>query len=275
VTRGRAKERAVPTGDPPGALALVWRSLALQAAFNTETLQGAGFAAALLPALERAHGPGAAARSAVLSGGFNANPYLATFALGAVSAAEGNEPPERIERFLALVRGPLGSLGDSLFWGAARPAIFVPAALAVAAGARWWIALAALALFNALAFAARIGGARAGLALGLDVASSLGRSWIRRAPPLIRPAGALVIGLLAGGMLARAVGGAAPVGTGGAAGTGGLATPGAEAGPAWLALFVFGLAVPLFALWPRRFGWGLALLAVWAFAAGLASWSLA
>jgi hypothetical protein len=138
----------------------------------------------------------------------------------------------------------------------------IPAALAVAAGAPWWVALAALVPFNALAFAARLSGARAGLARGLDVAAALGGSWIRSIPSRIRVAGALTIGTVAGLVLCASVSGRA-----GLSGPGGGAS-GAPSG--WAALAVFSLALPLFALWPRRLGWGLALLAAWALVAGLA-----
>ena len=245
----------------PGPWTLVWRALPLQAAFNPVTLQGAGFAWALLPELVAAHGAGAGRRAAELAGGFNANPYLATFALGATAVAEGRESPVRIDRFLRLVRGPLGSLGDALFWGAARPALLVPAALAVCAGVSWWLAFAVLVPWNMLAFGVRFTGARAGLEHGLEVAGELGRSWIRRAPARIRMLGGFVIGLAAGGLLSVAVRG----------GTGGWSSPlGSPGGtPSWAPLAVFALALPLFALWPARLGWGAALLVAWAVAAGL------
>lgn len=245
--------------DGPGSVELVWRSLPLQAAFNPVTLQGAGFAFALLPTLERRDRERAPARAAELAGGFNANPYLATFALGAVAVSEGREPPERVARFLDLVRGPLGAQGDALFWGVARPALFVCGALAVAGGAPWWIALAVLVPYNALAFAARWTGVRAGLAHGLDVAAALGCSWIRRAPAPLRTGGALAIGVLAG-LVFTAAAPRAGLGTAGVA--------------AWPAAVSFALAVLLFVAWPRRIGWGLALLAAWALAAA-ASWARA
>ncbi len=256
-------------GAPPRAQGrprpwtLVRRALPLQAAFNPVTLQGAGFARALLPVLVAAHGGGAGGRAAELAGGFNANPYLATFAIGAAARAEGTEPAARIDRFLRLVRGPLGSLGDALFWGAARPALLVPAALAVCAGGSWWIGLAALVPWNALAFGVRFTGARAGLEHGLEVAGELGRSWIRTVPSRIRMLGGFLIGLAAGVILAVAAQG----------GTGGWSPPNGPPGgtPGWGPLAVFALALPLFALWPRRLGWGAALLGAWAVVAGLAA----
>lgn len=264
----RAAASPGPAGGPPeegarapaetGALdgrpaRLVVRALGLQAAFNAETLQGVGFAHAVAPALRRAHGPAAGERLARLAAAFNANPYLAPVAVGAVWRAEGREPPERIDRFLALVRGPLGALGDALFWAALRPALFVPAALAVAAGAPWWLAAVAVAAFNGVSFAVRWWGARAGLREGLQVGGALGRSWVRRAPGVVRPAGAAAIGLASGLVLAPAPG----------------------AGEGWirdgaLELAAWAGAAVLFVTWPRRLGWGTAFLAAWGAAAVLA-----
>jgi hypothetical protein len=151
------------------------------------------------------------------------------------------------------VRGPLGALGDALFWAALRPALFVPAALAVAAGAPWWLAAVAVAAFNGVSFAVRWWGARAGLREGLQVGGALGRSWVRRAPGVVRPAGAAAIGLASGLVLAPAPG----------------------AGEGWirdgaLELAAWAGAAVLFVTWPRRLGWGTAFLAAWGAAAVLA-----
>ena len=249
---GHAPEPAVEAG--PGRIVL--RTLGLQAAFNPETLQGIGFAFAVLPAVRRAHGPASGARLARLAAAFNANPYLAPVAVGAVWRDEGREPADRVDRFLALVRGPLGSLGDSLFWAAARPALFVPAALAIATtGAAWWLAAVAVAAFNALAFAVRWWGARAGLEHGLEVGAALARSWVRRAPGWVRPAGAALIGVVSGLALAPAVK-AGPL----SGGVGG----GAVELAGWVA------AALLFAVWSRRLGWGTAFLGAWVAVAALA-----
>jgi len=57
-------------------------------------------------------------------GFFNAHPYLASFALGAVARAELDEPKDeaRIERLKNALIGPLGALGDQIFWGTIKPA---------------------------------------------------------------------------------------------------------------------------------------------------------
>src|SRR5207237_102193 len=53
---------------------------------------------------------------------FNAHPYLASVAVGALARAElDGEPPERIERFRTALAGPLGSVGDRLVWAGWLP----------------------------------------------------------------------------------------------------------------------------------------------------------
>jgi hypothetical protein len=123
------------------------------------------------------------------------------------------------------------------------------------------LALAALVPWNVLAFGVRLTGARAGLEHGLEVAGELGRSWIRTAPARLRRLGSLGIGLGAGLALSVALRREA---------VGSSVAPGAPPGAsAWMVLAVFALAIPLFALWPRRWGWGFALLGAWAVLAAL------
>ena len=53
---------------------------------------------------------------------FNAHPYLAAVAVGALARAElDGEPPARIERFRTALCGPLGSVGDRLVWAGWLP----------------------------------------------------------------------------------------------------------------------------------------------------------
>src|SRR6185312_73226 len=80
------------------------RLLAVQGAWNYETLMGNGVAFAVEPALRLLPGgrDGEHYRAAMARqcGYFNANPYLAGLAVGALASAElSGEPTERIERF--------------------------------------------------------------------------------------------------------------------------------------------------------------------------------
>lgn len=101
------------------------RSFAIQGSWNYRTLQGSGFAYALMPVLRWVHGDGEDLQQAVSrhTGLFNAHPYLAGIALGAVARMEmDGEDPALMERFKAALRGSLGSLGDRLVWAGWRPA---------------------------------------------------------------------------------------------------------------------------------------------------------
>lgn len=101
------------------------RSFAIQGSWNYRTLQGSGFAYALMPVLRWVHGDtdrlqDAVARHTTL---FNAHPYLAGIAIGAVARMEmDGEDPELIERFKTALRGSLGTLGDRIIWAGWRPA---------------------------------------------------------------------------------------------------------------------------------------------------------
>ena len=117
-----------PAPDPtPHVSALTWvsvfvRPLAIQGSWNYETLLGngigfcarAGAAAAARRPARRRRIEAALARESQY---FNAHPYLASVAVGALARAElDGEPPARIERFRTALCGPLGSVGDRLVW---------------------------------------------------------------------------------------------------------------------------------------------------------------
>src|ERR1044071_6674861 len=53
---------------------------------------------------------------------FNAHPYLASVAVGALARAElDGEEAAKIERFRTALAGPLGSVGDRLIWAGWLP----------------------------------------------------------------------------------------------------------------------------------------------------------
>ena len=102
------------------------RLLAIQGSWNYETLLGNGIGFCIEPALRLLpggiHTPAFHAALARESRYFNAHPYLASIAVGALARAElDGEPPERIERFRTALCGPLGSVGDRLVWAGWLP----------------------------------------------------------------------------------------------------------------------------------------------------------
>lgn len=170
--------------------AMVLRSFAVQGSWNYETLIGTGFAYVLLPALRHQAGDDTASLRAAVSRHaelFNSHPYLVTVAAGAVARLElDGANPELVTRFKDALRGPLGSLGDRLFWLAWRPGWSLVALTLLLLGAPWWVAVAAFLVgYDSLHLWVRTWGLAAGLSSGLEVgavlrASSLER-WANRA----------------------------------------------------------------------------------------------
>lgn len=182
-------------------LSMLARLMTLQGSYNYETMLGNGIAFAMEPALRLLPGGanGAAYRSAIArqSRYFNAHPYLASVAVGALARAELSlEDPERIERFRTAACGPLGSVGDRLVWAAWLPLCSLLALLAFGLGAGPMGTLALfLGLYNTGHLALRMWGLNAGWAHGLGIASVLGNPLFRAGPTMISGAGALVGGI--------------------------------------------------------------------------------
>ena len=191
------------SGLPRGVRrAMLLRSLAVQGSWNYRTLIGTGMAFVLAPALRHVHGRDparlrdAVARHAEL---FNAHPYLAALAAGAIARLEvDGVPPETVARFKAAVRGSLGSMGDRLVWLTWRPACALLMVALLLAGAPWWAAvLAFLVPYNALHLWLRVWGLRAGLRDGLNVARALREAPFERLGERAGDAGAVLSGCAA------------------------------------------------------------------------------
>ena len=182
-------------------LAMFARLLAIQGAWNYETLLGNGIGFCVEPALRLLPGGqgGPAYRAALArqSQYFNAHPYMAAVAVGALARAElDGEAPAKIERFRTALCGPLGSVGDRLVWAGWLPACSVAALAAFGFGVgTGGVLLVFLGLYNAGHLALRAWGLSAGLDHGMKVASALGEPVLRKSPPHIAQAAALVGGV--------------------------------------------------------------------------------
>lgn len=181
--------------------AMFLRLLAVQGAWNYETLMGNGIAFAVEPALRLLPGGrnGEAYRAAMArqNGYFNANPYLAGIAVGALANAElSGEATDRIERFHTACCGPLGSVGDRLVWAGWLPACSLLALVAFGLGlGPAGVVLLFLGSFNLGTMALRAWGLRAGYRDGLRVASALGAPLLRKGPAQVARASALLAGI--------------------------------------------------------------------------------
>jgi len=182
-------------------LAMFVRLLAIQGAWNYETLLGNGIGFCVEPALRLLpggqEGPAYRAALARQSEYFNAHPYMAAVAVGALARAElDGEPPARIERFRTALCGPLGSVGDRLVWAAWLPACSIAALAAFGFGVGTaGVIFVFLAIYNAGHLALRAWGLSAGLDHGMRVASALGGPVLRRGPTHIAQLAALLGGI--------------------------------------------------------------------------------
>ena len=182
-------------------LAMFFRLLAMQGSWNYETLNGTGIGFTMEPALRYLPGgiDGPAYRAALAreSRYFNAHPYLAGIAVGALVRAElDGVDPARIERFRTALAGPLGSVGDRLVWASWLPfCSLVAIGVYGAGGSPMGVVGTFLLLYNAGHIVLRAWGLRIGLLRGLNVASALGNPVLRQGPEYIGCAAALVAGV--------------------------------------------------------------------------------
>jgi PTS system mannose-specific IID component len=181
--------------------AIFFRLLAVQGAWNYETLVGNGIGFCVEPALRRLPGgpAGQPYRNALArqSQYFNAHPYLTGVAVGALARAElDGEPAERIERFRTALCGPLGALGDRLVWATWLPLCSFAALVLFGLGASPLATVATfLGLYNAGHIGLRVWGLQAGWRRGLAVAQSLGHPLLQHAAPQLGRLASALAGL--------------------------------------------------------------------------------
>ena len=193
-------------------LAMLIRLFAVQGSWNYEILLGTGIGFCVEPALRLLPGgvDGTAYRAALArqSSYFNAHPYLASVAVGALARAElEGEAPEKIERFRTALCGPLGSVGDRLVWAAWLPFCSLTALAAFGLGARpLVVVLLFLILYNTAHVALRVWGLRTGWSRGTRVAAALGNPVLRHGPQYIARAAALLAGIALPLALLRVIG---------------------------------------------------------------------
>ncbi|HET7456321.1 MAG TPA: PTS system mannose/fructose/sorbose family transporter subunit IID [Gemmatimonadaceae bacterium] len=193
-------------------IAMYVRLLAIQGSWNYETLMGNGVGFCTEPALRLLPGGrgGDAYRAALArqSKYFNAHPYLAAVAVGALARVEiDGEPPARIERFRTALCGPLGSVGDRLVWAGWLPfcSVVALAVFGLDAGPAA-VVLTFLVLYNAGHLALRAWGLTVGWRRGMSVAPALANPVLRRGPEHIARVAALAAGAALPLALSRAIG---------------------------------------------------------------------
>ena len=214
MTATAASTNAVPTPVLPRStrLAMFFRLLAIQGSWNYEILLGNGIGFCVEPALRLLPGGlgGPAYRAALARQCqyFNAHPYMAAVAVGALARAElEGEQPARIERFRTALCGPLGSVGDRLVWAGWLPFCSLTALAVFGLGGAPGAVLAVfLVLYNTGHLGLRAWGLGVGLERGMRVAQALGNPVLRQGPQYIARAAALMAGVALPLALHRIVG---------------------------------------------------------------------
>ena len=98
---------------------MAWRSCFLQASFNYERMQAAGWLYSILPGLEKIHTDKDDLATSMTHNMefFNIHPFLVTFAMGICMSLEQNKADiPTIRAVRVSLMGPLGGIGDALFW---------------------------------------------------------------------------------------------------------------------------------------------------------------
>lgn len=198
TTRPDAPAPTLPLGT---WLRIYLRLFAVQGSWNYETMLGNGIGFCIEPALRLLPGgregeryPAAMGRHAKY---FNAHPYFAGVAVGALARAElDGVPAPMIERFRTALGGPLGSVGDRLVWASWLPLCSLIALAVFGLGARPLVVLSVfLVIYNIGHLALRAWGLRVGFERGVRVADALGHPILRKGPQIVGSLAALLAGI--------------------------------------------------------------------------------
>ena len=138
---------------------MVWLSCFLQASFNYERMQACGWLWGMLPGLQKIHTNKEDLKTSMAHNldFLNTHPFLVTFVMGIVLSLEQNKADTQTIRSVRIsAAGPLGGIGDALFWLTLVP---ITAGLTANMALTGSIAGAILFLliFNAVQFVVRFG----------------------------------------------------------------------------------------------------------------------
>jgi N-acetylgalactosamine PTS system EIID component len=154
---------------------MVWRSLLLQASFNYERMQAAGWLYSILPGLKKIHKNKHDLSESMKSHMefFNTHPFLVNIIMGIVLALEEKKQNRNTVRAIRVaMMGPLGGIGDALFWLTLLP-ICVGIGASLGQDGNPMGAVIFLLLFNAVHFSLRFGLMHYGYNAGTNAISSL------------------------------------------------------------------------------------------------------
>ena len=132
-----------------------FRSFYIQAAWNYERMLGLGFCYCLIPIAKRLFKDDQKQVEFLKRhiGFFNSHPYMSGYALGAVANIEQQallknwEDSKPVDVFKKRIIGPLGAIGDTLFWQLLLPGLAILGVISLYLFNQWG-ALAFLFIYN-------------------------------------------------------------------------------------------------------------------------------
>ena len=137
---------------------MVWMSCFLQASFNYERMQACGWLWGILPGLKKIHTNKEDLKASMAHNldFLNTHPFLVTFVMGIVLSLEQNKVDTATIRSVRIsAAGPLGGIGDALFWLTLVPIVGGITANLALEQASILGAVIFLVVFNAVQFAIR------------------------------------------------------------------------------------------------------------------------
>ena len=137
---------------------MVWMSCFLQASFNYERMQACGWLWGILPGLKKIHTNKEDLKASMAHNldFLNTHPFLVTFVMGIVLSLEQTKVDTATIRSVRIsAAGPLGGIGDALFWLTLVPIVGGITANLALEQASILGAVIFLVVFNAVQFAIR------------------------------------------------------------------------------------------------------------------------
>ncbi len=191
-------------------ISVFFRSFFIQAVWNFKSLVSVGICFALVPVARRLCDKEKVCTKFLKRHlyFFNAHPFFASYALGAITRLEEDrvkgiiKDEAQIERFKNALIGPLGAIGDQYFWASIKPGAILTglAGIALAGDLRVQLALLILALllYNLPHFYIRLLGLWKGYKQGYAVVKNLKMEKFSRVAKIYLFIGASMLGAFFG-----------------------------------------------------------------------------
>jgi mannose/fructose/N-acetylgalactosamine-specific phosphotransferase system component IID len=135
---------------------------------------------------------------------FNSHPYFASFAVGSIARVEEEQlqmpqtDPESVERLKNALIGPLGAIGDQVFWATIKPSSILVGVLGILVlnDLRWQLAVLVvmLLIYNVPHLYIRWGGLKQGYRLGFEVYKVLNLEVYKKLKFVYSALGAITLG---------------------------------------------------------------------------------